>query len=338
MSDFKHFKKYLIRTILPSFAIIVLISVITIFYPGTINLSEDKLVEEHKDQIQNYTWTSDLDSIDGIILGSSTLRYGLSSALLKSKEYAQWINFSMDARDPIVNYILLKEYCSKINPKIVLVGLDPWIYSKKYYQHRNTIMLNDLGPKGKLNFLISVDYFLPVKLIKNNLNNSKTFKPKKMSIPHDFGSVKLNRTAINFNEVNEDLFDIKKFGWSDIQFEYLLKIKNLCHAKNIKIVFVVPPKRKDYIELYVNKFQTENKVWWEKICSILPNENIVGTYDALYHYNQDSIFAEAYHLNGKGQVIFTCYLKNAILNPQKIEKKYNFIISSKSNQKNQGSN
>jgi hypothetical protein len=329
MSDFKRFKKYLIRTILPSCAMIVLVSVITIFYRGTINLSEDKLVDAHKDQTQNYTWTAEIDSIDGIILGSSTLRYGLSSTLLKSKEYAQWINFSMDARDPIVNYILLREYCNKIKPKIVLVGLDPWIYSKKYYQHRNTIMLNDLGPKGKLNYLISIDHFLPLKLIKNNLNNSNILKPKKLSIPPDFGSFKLNRTAINFNEVNEDCFDIKKFGWSDIQFEYLLKIKNLCHAKSIKIVFVVPPKRKDYIDVSLNKFESENKIWWEKICSILPNEKIVGTYDALCHFNQDSIFAEAYHLNYKGQVIFTSYLKNKIANPQKIEKKYNFIISYK---------
>jgi hypothetical protein len=338
MGDFKRFRKYLICNLIPSFAIIILFAGITIFFPSTIKLTEEKLFEAHEDQINNYAWTDKMDSIDGIILGSSTLRYGLSSTLLKSKEYPQWVNFSMDARDPIVDYILLKNYCNKIKPKIVLVGLDPWIYSKKYYQHRNAIMLNDLNPTEKLNFLISVDHFLPVKLIKNNLNDSKTHKPRMKTIPPDFGSVKLNRTAINFNEVNEDWFDINKFGWSEIQFEYLLKIKNLCHAKGIKLIFVVAPKRKDYIDVSILKFQSENKIWWEKICDILNDENIIGTYDALYHYNQDSIFVDAYHLNENGQVIFSSYLKKLIKNPQKIEKKYNFIISSKSNHTHQGSN
>lgn len=338
MTDFKRFRKYLIRTLFPSFATIFIVTIITIFYPQTVNLTEEKLVEVHQDQIQNYKWTAAMDSIDGIILGSSTLLYGVSSTLLKSTEYSQWVNFSMDARDPIVDYILLKEYCSKIKPKIVLVGLDPWIYSKKYYQHRNVIMLNDLSPAEKLNYLFSIDRFLPVKLIKNSLNISREYIPVKVTIPTDFGSVHLDRTAINFNEVKEDWFDIKKFGWSEIQFEYLIKIKNLCHAKGISLVFVVPPKRKDYIDVSIVKFRLENKIWWEKICDNLTDESIVGAYDALCQYNQDSIFAEAYHLNAVGQVIFTSYLKNVINSPKKIEKKYNFIISPKSNQDNQLSN
>lgn len=328
MTDFKRFKNYLIRIVSPSFAIIILVCGITIFYPSTV-ISYEKLVEAHNDQIQSYQWTAEVDSIDGIILGSSTLRYGLSSNLLKSKEYGQWVNFSMDARDPIVNFILLKEYCNKIKPKIILVGLDPWIYSKKYYQYRNNILLNDLNQMEKLNYLISVDHLLPIKLIKNYLNRSATYKPQKIKIPSDFGSVKLNRTAVNFNEVNEDWFEINKFGWSNIQFDYLLNIKNLCDENGILLVFVVPPKRNDYIEISLSKFESENKIWWEKICTILPNENIVGTYDALSQQNQDSIFAEAYHLNDKGQVVFSSYLKTVINNPKKIVKELDFIISSK---------
>lgn len=332
MTDFKHFKNYLIRIVSPAFAIIILVCGITIFYPRTV-ITYKKLVDAHNDQIQSYQWTAEVDSIDGIILGSSTLRYGLSSNLLKSKEYAQWVNFSMDARDPIVNFILLKEYCSTIKPKIVLVGLDPWIYSKKYYQHRNNIMLNDLNPMEKLN-LISVNRLLPIKLIKNYLNSR--YKPNE-KMPSDFGSVKLNRTAVNFDKVNEDWFEINKFGWSNIQFEYLLKIKNLCNENGILLVFVVPPKRKDYIEVCLSKFESENKIWWEKICTILPNENIVGTYDAISSQNQDSIFAEAYHLNDKGQVVFSSYLKAELNNPKKISKEFNFIISSKLNQNHKGS-
>jgi hypothetical protein len=338
MSDFNRFKNYLIRIVSPAFAIIVLVCGITIFFPRSEKVSEDKLIIAYKDQIQSYKWTAEVDSIDGIILGSSTLRYGLSSNLLKSKEYAQWVNFSMDARDPIVNYILLKEYYSKIKPKIVLVGLDPWIFSKKYYQHRNTILLNDLNSMEKLNYLISVDHFLPIKLIENYLNKSEINKPKKITIPSDFGSVKLKRTAVNFNEVKEDWFEISKFGWSNIQFEYLLKIKNFCHANGIILVFVVPPKRKDYVEVSMTRFQSENKIWWEKICEILPNENIVGTYDALSQLNQDSIFAEAYHLNDIGQVAFSSYLKNEINYPKKIVNEYKFITSSMQNQTHQVSN
>jgi hypothetical protein len=331
MGDFKLFIRYLFRVyILPILLVITLLFIMLNLGPQKI--TEKDLYNAYKNDIESYNWIAGIDSIDGVILGSSTLRYGLSCGLLKSQVYKQWVNLSMDARDPIVFYLLLKKNIKLFKPKIVLVGLDPWIYSKLYYRNRATTMYSDFKLTERLNYFLSIDYRLPIILCKNQFaGTNKKPETKNDKIPPDFGSVKLTRNAVNFNEINDDWFRIKEFGWSKIQFEYLHKLKILCQSHRINLVFIVSPKRNDYINVVNSNFKLYHQDWWNQINSDLQNEQIIGTYDALKKFNQDSIFAEAFHLNNNGQIIFSEYVRKFISKPSKINKHYNFIHSSKSN-------
>jgi hypothetical protein len=331
MSDFKLFINYLLKIFLPGVSLIIILLYFS-FFEEIQTLSEKKLSQAYSCEIEEYAWINRIDSIDGVILGSSSLRYGLSCELLKSKDYKQWVNLSKDARDPIVFYLLLRNCLKQFKPKIVLVGLDPWIYTKLYYKYRNNIMLNDLNSHERLFYFNHVDNGLLKKILKNyfSFKYSNTTSKIIKNTPPDFGSVKLNRSARNFNEINEDWFE-KKLGWSKIQFDYLFKIKGLCDSNKIRLVFVIPPKRNDFVHVSNSKFKLYNEDWWNRINNLIPKANIIGSYDALKYENQDSIFADAYHLNGRGQIIFSNYLKNNIINPKKIYKQYNFIFASKKN-------
>ena len=74
-----------------------------------------------------------LDSIK-ILSGSSSVKYGLSCTVLNglAQEKYKYVNIAYDARDPIVTYFILKNIDLK-NVSTIYFGLDPWIYTKRYY-------------------------------------------------------------------------------------------------------------------------------------------------------------------------------------------------------------
>ena len=325
MNHFKSFIQYLSRTYLPAFLVLF------ILFGSAFFLSNNKTAEEeycraYNLEIEDYAWMKKINKIDGLVLGSSTLRYGLSCGLLQSETYKQWVNLSMDARDPVVFYLLLSRYLKELKPQIVLVGLDPWIYSKSYYRYRNPIMLNDLNCSQKIKYYSQVDQKLPIRILKSKFfpRNDES-QTKNTTVPDDFGSIKLNRQAINFNEVNQDFFQLADFGWSQVQFEYLKKIDSLCGLKKVRVIYVISPKRKDYVSTCIKKFNFEHNRWWTLINETIPNAEIIGTYGALKNYDQNKIFAEAYHLNGFGQNIFSEYVKDNISKSKRVNLNYNFI-------------
>ena len=143
-------------------------------------------------------------------------------------------------------------------------------------------------------------------------------------VPDDYGSVKLNAKAVNFNQMDDDWFDVSKFGWSDIQFESLKRIKEYCHMHNIRLIFLIPAKRKDFSNLATTKFKNENTYWWHRINEIAGGEYVIGNYRCLDACNQDSIFAEAFHLNMEGQKYFSKYVKDRLDSPGVISEHYSF--------------
>jgi hypothetical protein len=100
------------------FSIPIFIFILSIIYS---DFSEKKIAETlHNhvyEELNNYAWVSKAKKVSGFILGASTLRYGLSSHLLSNTD-SIWINFSMDARDPIISFFLLEKYYKIQKPKI----------------------------------------------------------------------------------------------------------------------------------------------------------------------------------------------------------------------------
>ena len=284
--------------------------------------------------IDNTNWVDHFDSVYGVILGSSTLKYGVSCNEIK-RNNETWVNLSMDARDPVMFYFILERLFAHQKPKVVLVGLDPWIYSKRYYRYRNPIMYFDLTPSERIRYFIDQDKSMPKKMYKDVLSflyfkihppENKPFTAGQLlPIPEDNGSVKLKLRSINFEEVKDDEYEIDKYGWSVIEFEYLEKIVQICKDNNTRLVFIFPPKRNDYIYWVHKKFNQEYTAWWTKVCTAIPGAMIAGNGSDLANYSQDSVFQEAYHLNTAGQQIYSKILRAEIDSPSTISTNYSLF-------------
>lgn len=300
---------------------------IVFLYPTSV--TEEKLTAAYAGEISSYSWSTNCGPIEGIILGSSSMRYGLSANGI-SDSGKQWLNFAYDARDPVVMYLLLKNYYSALQPKQVIVGLDPWIYTKNYYAYRNKIMYLDLNRSILCRFL-KKDVNAGIKKLQifardvlGRYKGRPVVRKTNLVIPDDFGSAILNLKAVNF-EAEADWFNLRGTGWSDVQFDYLAKLDKFCKSNHINVVYVFPPKRNDFIAAANGKFKTENQEWWERINATIPGAKVLGSYDVLKNEDQQEVFAEAYHLNGEGQKEYSAYIKRHLADAEIISLKYPYI-------------
>jgi hypothetical protein len=219
----------------------------------------------------------------------------------------------MDARDPIETYFLLNNI-DLHNVKEIYFGLDPWIYVKRYYLHRNSYLYLDFSFIEALKFSFEHDksvllkrylsfiwYAMP-KITKNR------FSKRKPDIPDDFGSVTLNKSSNNFSKPVDiySWFQIEKYGWSQLQFQYLTKIQNLCRRKDIEFSVFVPPKRADYSIEYKAKCGVIHREYVKNLTDADLNSQIFGKFDQLDTIiDNNKFFCEAYHLNSIGQKVYS---------------------------------
>lgn len=292
-------------------------------------LTDKMLANAYASELNSYGWVNNLDSVCGFVFGSSTLWYGVSSTAMKTTN-AAWVNLSKSSRDPVVIELLLKRYYNpKRKPEYILVGLDPWVYSKRYYAGRHKIMYLDLNREETWNFLrmdraIFITKFrqLCSSALFSDCGSSDTLNYK---IPDDYGSCRFKQTGKRrFDSTRKDWFLLKKFHWSEMQFESLKRIKEFCHNNNVRLVFVIPPKAKEYTQFVKLNMDLEHKEWWKRINEVINGELVVGNYHCLDSLNPDSIFADGLHMNERGQQLFSLYLKGQITHPGKISEGYCF--------------
>ena len=262
---------------------------------------------------QNYDWIKSFKNDSLVILaGSSSVKYGLSCKILNNldSDKHKYVNIAMDARDPIQTYFLIKNLDTQ-NVSSVYFGLDPWIYTKAYYLHRNNYLYLDFNFLEIFNFYKEHDKSSFLKRYKNfyeylfpsEINDS--YYKIVDNPPSDFGSVVLDGKATNFNFPINESFQIDKYGWSDLQFIYLHKIAILCNEKNIKFAVFIPPKRSDFSKVYKEKCQLIHSQYLKKILNVGFNSLIFGEFDQLDKLGDYDNFTEAYHLNKKGQELYS---------------------------------
>lgn len=285
-------------------------------FEGTIHFKKDWIFSE--DQLETfftndaleYSWM-DLVEGDSIVLlgGSSSVKYSISSSELNRLDgQAKYINIAWNARGPIQTYFILKELdLSRVSH--LYFGLDPWIYSKKYYTYRNKYMYLDFSLMESIAFNRNED---PSTFIKRYQSFVKAFTKKQKrknnkannEIPEDFGSETLHRAAKNFGDSIEDLFKVDKYGWSEIQFAYLTKIEQLCIQKNIDFTVFIPPKRKDYIQKYKSEWMAYHQSYKSKLANHISSP-IFGKFDIFHYDTLAPNFIDNIHLNEMGQDAYT---------------------------------
>lgn len=268
--------------------------------------SENKLEHLFYKEMSDYKWINKIKSDSIIVLaGSSSVRYGLSCSKLNelNTDSSVYVNIAMDARDPIATYFIIKSLdLNRIDA--IYMGLDPWIYAKRYYKHRNSYFYLDFKLIELFKYSKEHDKSAILKRYKSLLsilkNSTSIYSHSEINIPSDFGSVALNRTDVNFND-SGDWFQIESYDWSDLQFTYLRKIQDYCAVNNIKFSLFIPPKRSDYSDSYKKYFKEIHFDYVTNLDKNGINAPIFGKFNQLATIGDSLFFAEAYHLNEKGQ-------------------------------------
>ena len=247
-----------------------------------------------------------------LLLGSSTVKYGLSCSILNklSGDSLKFINLGANARDPIVTYFLIRNIDLK-GVDAMYMGLDPWIYSKNYYIHRNKIMYSDFSTAEAATYFKKQDrqifqtrwknlasYFMGSSSLGNCISADQ-------QIPGDFGSMKMEQQPLNFNDPVQDKFKVNIFGWSTLQFIYLLKIEKYCRQNGIAFFVFIPPKRSDFCNAYKSYSLPVHAEFVKHLEDIHFQSPIFGTFDQLRNLGDTLLFSDAYHLNETGQKIYS---------------------------------
>lgn len=294
--------------------------------------SETKLEHLFYKEISDYKWINKIKSDTIIVLaGSSSVRYGLSCSKLNdlNPDSSIYVNIAMDARDPIATYFIIKSLdLNKISA--IYMGLDPWIYAKRYYKHRNSYFYLDFKLIELFKYSKEHDKSAFLKRYKSLLsilkNSSSKYSDFDINIPSDFGSVALNRTDVNFND-SGDWFQIESYNWSDLQFIYLRKIQDYCATNNIKFALFIPPKRSDYSNSYKKYFKEIHFEYVNKLDKNGITAPVFGKFNQLDTIGDSLFFAEAYHLNEKGQKKYSEIFYNmTLLKNECFTKNYKWFI------------
>ncbi len=272
--------------------------------------AESKLEKVFAGSASAYQWISDVQhSGKVLLLGSSTVKYGLSCLTLNklSHDSLAFINLGADARDPVETYFILKSV-DLAHVKAIFMGIDPWIFTKAYYRNRNNYLYLDMNARTAFNYSLEYDQQLfPIRyknLINAALNRLPNSMMQKTKPPPDFGSGVLTANPVNFNAPVHKKFQLEQYGWSDLQFEYLQKIATFCNNNKISFTAFIPPKRADYIADYTLYCKQVDSSFYGKLIEVGFNTPIIGSIDQLKMYG-DTLFADAYHLNEKGQQVYS---------------------------------
>jgi hypothetical protein len=306
-------KKFLVHFFyfsLVPFLLILLFEVVICFSHDEI-FSEKKLEQQFSQEIADYEWVKTLKADSVILLaGSSSVRYSLSCSKLNelNQDRSDYINIAMDARDPIVTYFIIKNLGLK-NISAIYFGLDPWIFAKQYYKHGNNYLYLDLNLIETSIYSLEHDHnalFERYKQYFIQFLNQKTTKVfKNYIVPSDFGSAPLNKIPLNFNNNPYELFQIKTYGWSNLQFEYLKKIVAYCKTNNIRFSMFVPPKRSDFTKSYQTDCLKIHEQYVNKLSQNGISADIFGQFDQLELFGDSLFFVEGFHLNERGQKTYT---------------------------------
>ena len=273
--------------------------------------SEQRLEKLFLNEMADCNWISSLKTDSIVVLsGSSTVKYSLSCSQLNqlSKDSVNYINIAKDARDPIATYFILKN----LDPKkisAVYFGMDPWIYAKQYYKHRNSYYYLDLTIFQTIIFPFQHDksaFLQRYKVLLSVLLDEKpNVSTKIRAIPPDFGSVALTQIPKNFNQKPIEMFQIKTYGWSDLQFTYLKKMVDYCQEQHIPFSMFIPPKRSDFISYYKADCTEIHHDYLKLMKKYGVQAPIFGSFDQLGMDGDSSYFADGVHLNQKGQMRYT---------------------------------
>jgi hypothetical protein len=311
-----------------------------IYYKKNDFFSEKNLSAKYKNISNSYKWISKVNPQKKILLfGSSTVAYGLSCSKLNeiAGDTISFVNLASVTRCPIQSYFILKKI-DLTGVKTAYYGIDPWIFTKEYYKSRDPYYYLDMNLITALKYaeengigIISLRYQGLFKYLLYTLNLTLQHNSHLYDIPEDYGTLVLQDRPVNFNGRAGDYFKIEKYGWSELQFEYLVKILDLFKEKKIDFKVFLPPKRSNFSKDYKSNCTVIHNEFMENLSKVNFSAPVFGKFDQLDTLGDYELFSDDCHLNAIGQGVYSKLFYDMIKTNiyQKFDKHYSWFIKEK---------
>jgi hypothetical protein len=260
-----------------------------------------------------------------VLIGSSTVRYGLSPEIVaETSEYEQSeiVNISGDAYTPMINSHIWKEHADALsNARLVLYGMDPWIFYQHYYRNKDFMRLHWTyrqriehvrGSYSSANPDIGLLTGMYSRRVLKRIVEDQWWPRAFMLRGRDNGSSILRRPPRVTTRANTRAFfgDTSRFPLSSIYLERLAEIKERVEAQGGIFVLVFPPKTRAWVESYQNTCAELDRELADAIRSRLGPVRTVGSYRLFS--DETSYFVDHVHLRESGRRAFSEFVGRSL--------------------------
>lgn len=284
-----------------------------------------------RDEVKYYfnrhdSWVERLQTPPQIVLlGSSTVLFGVSPTIVQQQlglPEGSVVDLGFEARSPIVaNCVWDREIQTLSKAKIVIYGLDPWIFSDVYYGsdefaslhyslwqaiyravHPTDLKHLNLAAFGGPSFLTVLH-----GVMTYHARVEQPIPP----IPPDYGAKILRGRPYNYNKaarIREYFGSYPTYSISDLYIERFAELKKSVEASGATFILLLPPKRHKWLVSYRNDCKDIDSDLIGKLNRSLGPTRIFGSFDLIPTDMQAQYFQDDFHLGETGQRFFSQWI------------------------------
>lgn len=260
-----------------------------------------------------------------VLMGSSTVHYGLSPAIVaESSDYemSEVVNISGDAYTPLINEHIWRRHAGALSGAgLVLYGMDPWIFYEQYYRNNDFMRLHwsyrqriehvrraYRSGKPDIGLLTGTYSRRVLKRVAENW----WWPRDAMFRGRDNGSHVLRRApSVGRRAFARGFFgDTSLFPLSDIYVERLARLKEQVEAHGGVFVLVFPPKTRAWVESYRTTCSDLDHELAEAVRERLGPVRTIGSYRLFS--NQTPYFVDHVHLSERGRRAFSEFIGESL--------------------------
>jgi hypothetical protein len=329
-------KRYLIK--------VLLLGALSVALPNLTGVALLHFNTEHMFRTALHHWVGRLEIEPRVlVMGSSTVMYGVSPKIVTEKIGARRgavVNISAHSRTAVQSYVEYLNLRGRVaKSPLVLYGIDSWILGTRYFHHdrflpmlwtpgeRYAFFAHQKPERWKKQIpkhLLGLDpYRLYETITRPAGRGPRNEESVGWEIPPDLGGRKLNKRPKNFEaDLRARWFRFHEgFGLSSFVIDHLGRLKEAVEADGGRFVLVVMPRRSDWRRSYKETCSEIDDEIGRRLDARLGDTVVVGSMSAIPRKKERKAFADAAHLNPRGQRILSRQLAGVIEKVEELEPK-----------------
>lgn len=231
-------------------------------------------------------------NVDLVFIGSSRCYRGFDNRIF-SKNGIKSFNLGSSAQSPKQSFVLLKRHIKKLNPKTIILEVNPMTLSSSGVESSIDLIANDKNDILTITDLIDFNNIKTfntaiVGFYKDFFNRNKNFTENHIKEKDTYISGGFVQKKTSFNTLTKE--NKKQIKIPENQLQKIKQIKQLANSINAALILVQAPVTKSLYDSYQNN---------EEFDSLMLNISTYTNYNTLQL--DDSLdFYDSHHLNQNG--------------------------------------